>query len=225
MAVRDDRLDLQRGRAAGSRGQPLSRPGPRSVRVALRRADGHALAAGDLLEAEVERVLEHDDRRLRGRDLRQAGAERGAQLEASAARAGSPSRASRDPLRTARSAAPADVARRRDTRCGQAVEPGREGRLAAKLAELRRDGRARPATRRAHPPRRGAGGARAAPRAARDARTAPRARACRRLSLSSPGSGRSASRSAAARRAGALERLDASGARAVAPAECRGWRR
>ena len=57
-----------------------SQPGPRSVRVALRRADGHALAAGDFLEAEVERVLEHDDRRLRGRDLRQAGAERGPQL-------------------------------------------------------------------------------------------------------------------------------------------------
>ena len=50
----------------------MSEAEPAAVRVALGRADRHALRAGDLLEAEVERVLEHDDRRLRGRDLRQA---------------------------------------------------------------------------------------------------------------------------------------------------------
>ena len=50
------------------------------MRVAFGRAHGHPLGAGDLLEAEVERVLEHDHLRLCRRDLGQAHAELGAEL-------------------------------------------------------------------------------------------------------------------------------------------------
>ena len=96
--ARGGNLVSPRERAEGERPscrEPLPKPVAAAVRVALGRADGHPLRAGDLLEAEVEGVLEHDDGRLRRCDLSETGAELGAQLGDLGGPAGSPSRASR----------------------------------------------------------------------------------------------------------------------------------
>ena len=76
--MREDLLDLRpaerggraftRPRAPPARAARAAAPGP--VRVALRRPDRHPGRGRDLLEREVERVLQHDDARLRRRDAR-----------------------------------------------------------------------------------------------------------------------------------------------------------
>ena len=122
------------GRAVHAESQ-LPQPVAAAVGVALGRADGHPLGARDLLEAEVERVLEHDHPRLRRRDLGQTRTELRAEL-------GQPRRPGRVPVArlarvlVERLAAPrqlplGDVAARVDR---QPVQPGRERRLAAELA-------------------------------------------------------------------------------------------
>ena len=125
------------------------------------------------------------------------------------------------PRQAARSGERAGAVRRRgkhspSTGAARSRTPTRRGTGRAS----RRASRARPGTRRARPPSHGGGGAPTVPPRERAARRAPRAHACRRLSLSSPGWDRSASRTGAAGPAAAPAELDALGVQAVAPAKC-----
>ena len=78
--MRQDRLDLGLSERQLHADEPLPETVAAAVGMALGSADRHPLRAGDLLEAEVEAVLEHDHLGLRRRDLRQLGAELGPQL-------------------------------------------------------------------------------------------------------------------------------------------------
>ena len=93
VAVRQDRLDLRPvHRRRRSRREPLPQPVPPAVRVALRRADRQPGRAEISSNDDVERVLEHDDGRLRRRQLGEAGAELAPCLGGRERAAGSPSR-------------------------------------------------------------------------------------------------------------------------------------
>ena len=80
-AVRDDRLDLRPcPSGAPSCREPVPQRRAAAVGVALRRADRKPGGVGDLGEADVEGVLQRDDRRLGRRQLGEAAAELAARL-------------------------------------------------------------------------------------------------------------------------------------------------
>jgi hypothetical protein len=104
--------------------------------VALGRADGQSGDLGDLGEADIECVLERDHRRLSGRKLSEPAAElatglRGCQLGNRVSVARGPL-VLEERLRATQRARLGEVLAGID---GQAVEPGRELRLATKLAD------------------------------------------------------------------------------------------
>src|SRR5262245_10940620 len=109
---------------------------PPTVGVALRRADRHVRDSRNLLEGQAEGVLEHDDTRLLGSDLRKAAVQLAAKLGKIRLTGGVGVRRRAPVLeqRFARtgSLSDGDVAARVHR---EPVEPGRELRLAAELLD------------------------------------------------------------------------------------------